>query len=533
MSQEIKVFYNGANLFDYQPVPFIGLDEQPISFGGRWGIRENIIFNGQLTGCTFDSVFESYNELKAKLASQLGTLEIWQIDGSESGQILKKDSLEIESFSIPQDRWIGVLPYEIRAACYPEEYFSGAWGILDPQDSWSFTEQQNATLEATHTISCRGFDGKNALENARNWALARTGTNSAILPAMISGVSVNNFFLVSQAETINRLDGSYSFTEVYANDLARSGYGIIRYNTDFNSGSNLIAANIVGEIRGRTKDIIGPRAAYSQLDRFAIVAQNYNRIFSRDDLNPIPLEYSVNENPYEGIISFSEAYDTNNRPESYFDYMVSLASGTMISARIEGDVISRGGDPLARLEKSKTYASTLNLYALTTEFYNEFYPYHADFPLNAKAVSSGISVNEFEGTVSLNAEFNNLETQKDGIDSMAYVLQFSPAIKKIDSQPILDADGAHSTIYLGYANRAALAINGDAVISNGFDAESGLAIIKAKCQELMLQNAGPKIILEQNSIGYSDKDQRRVSFNFAWSFEKPDINPNFDNILLA
>lgn len=532
MADSIKILYNGVDAFAPQPLPFLSLDEQPVSYGEYWAKAQSVTLNGQLTGCTFDDLYSAYQNLVEKFKKNYQNFEIWQIEGATSGRIFLKENTQIDSISIPDSNWVGVLPYSISLSCYPSGFFSGFYGVLDPVDEWNFSEQGNATLDISHNISCRGLNTSNstnnALENAKNWVLAKTGVNTNIFPIFISGVSSNNFCLLTQNETIDRINGTYSITENYTNDLARTGYGIIRYETSFESGDQKITVTLNGRAEGCGQNLSGVRAAFQNLDKYAVALRNYNRIFNRSDLNPNPISHQINEDALEATVEFSYTYDNDNSPESYFDYTVSLTSGESIGASIEGNVISRGGDLATRLQKSINFAKTLNLYNLTTEFYNQFYPNYASFPLNPKPISSGIGINEYEGTVSLNAEFDNKEQVLNGLDAFEYSIQIRPSLIRFDAKPKLDGIGDYSVVSLNFNSRASLTINGTAIISDSTSAAAGLQIIKNKCQQLLFRYGRLNSpVLEQDSITFTSSDEKRVSFSFAWSFASFPVNSSY------
>lgn len=524
MPDIVKVIYNGQDAFAPQPTPFIGVDNQTVYAGERWGVAEAVTLQGQLTGCSFAAIVDAQTTLLSRFNKSFQTLEIWQQTGLVSGLIYQKPFVEVQGISFPDTKMFGVLPYTVNLTCYPSGLFSGVYGVLDPQDTWSFSEQQNATLDATHTISCRGFNtsssDSNALTNARDWTFGRTGTNSMVSPIMISGVSAENFCLLTQAESIDRFNGTYTLTENYTNDLARTGYGVIRYATTIESGNNAITVNLNGSAEGCQRNITGLRYAFERINKTAIATNAYQSVFARTDLNPIPLSQSFNEDPFLNRIDFSYTFDNNNQPEITFDYTVSLSVGTngFITASIQGTITARGGDVASKLARTTAYADTINLYNLVLPFYNPF-DASSSAPLNSVATTQGKGINQSNGTVDLNATYTNETKQSAILDRFEYTLDFIPALAQVDAQPKLDGRGQYSVINLNYARRGSLSINGTAVVSKTASAAAGESAVRAVCQSLFGQYGSfTNVSLDRNSLTTSRFDNRILSFDFAWSF---------------
>lgn len=523
MSDRVLIIYNGADAFAPQPTPLIGLDEATIYADERWGVAEAMTLNGQLTGCSFAAIVAAQNDLLSRFNKSFQTLEVWQQTGVLSGLVLTKQLVEVQSIDFSQGRMFGVLPYTVNLTCYPSGLFSGAFGVLNPQDSWSFQETQDETLAVTHTVSCQPFNTStgpsNALTNARNWAFGKTGLNAAIYPVMISGVSPAYFCLLTQTENIDRWNGTYSITETYTNDLARTGYGVIRYQTNIESGNSVISVSLQGTADGCGRNLTGMRYAFDRLDKLAIATKQYQGAFGRTDLNPIPISQSFNEDPFTTSISFAYEYDNSNLPSVWFDYTVDLSVGTngLITASIQGTVYARGGDLADKLARCKAYAATVDLYALVLPFYNPF-DASSIVPLNPVPTSNGQSNNETNGTVGLNATFTNQAQVSAIFDSFDYSIDIVPSIAQVDAKPVLNGLGTWSVVNLRYGSRASLTVNGTAVVNRAYTAAQGVQTVKQKAFSLFAQYGSfSRATLDRDTVTESRTDDRVLSFSFSWS----------------
>jgi hypothetical protein len=523
MSDRVSILYNGVDAFYPQPTPLVGLDEQSIYADEKWGAAESLTLQGQLTGCSFDKIVDAQNTLLSRFNKSYQSLEIWQEEGGVSGKVFQKDLVEVKSIQFDQSRWFGVLPYTINLTCYPSGLFSGAFGILNPQDNWIFAEQENATLAVTHSMSCQPFNTSsgpsNALDNARNWAFGRTGISSWVYPTMISGVSPSNFCLLTQTESIDRFNGTYSLTEEYSNDLARNGYGTIRYSAEIVSGDNLITVSLNGSAQGCNRNITGARAAFQNLDKTAIALKQYQSAFNRNDLNPLPTNQTFNENPFTAEVNFAYSYDNSNLPSVWFDYEVGMSVGTdgLITANINGTVYARGGDVASKLSRCQAYAQTINLYDLVLPFYGPF-DVSSTVPLNTTPVTNGQSNNESNGTVALNATFNNRSSEYSAFEDFDATVTVSQPVTRYDAQPVLNGLGVYSVVNLGYTTRKRVSVNGSAVVSRSVGEGAGDALVRSAAYSLFGQyGAFSDGVLEVNEVNLSRSDKRVVSFSFVWS----------------
>jgi hypothetical protein len=529
MPDIVKILYNGRDAFAPQTTPFIGLNYDTISYGGRWGVTEEFVLEGLLTGCTYEKILEARNLLSNNFNKSYQSLEIWQEEGGISGRIFEKNLVEIQSINFSESNWLGVLPYTINLRCYPSGLFSGVYGVIEPNDSWNFSEQGDAVLNAVHTISCRGLNtsnaNSNALVNARNWAFGKTGINSTVYPMFISGVSPENFCLISQTENIDRFNGTYSIVETYTNDLARTGYGVIRYTTTLESGNNVISVNLNGYAEGCGQNITGLRYAFSRIDKLAVATKAYQSVFNRTDLNPEPLTANFVEDPFQTRIDFSYSYDNSDLPSVWFDYNVDLSVGTngVITAAINGTVNARGGDLASKLTRTQAYASGVNLYNLVVPFYTNW-DASSTVPLNPTPISQGKGINQSNGTVTLNATYTNQEVVSDLLEKFEYSINFLPSREQVDSKPTVNGMGTYSVVDLGYANRAAVSIRGIAIVKKDANAALGLLAVRQKCFSLFTQYGRyTNAVLDENNITLSRLDDRVISFGFAWSFDSPFI----------
>lgn len=530
MPDIVKILYSGVDAFSPQPTPFIALDTTNVYAGELWATQENLRLQGQLTGCSFSGIVAAENNLLAHWNQSFQTLQVWQQNGAVSGKLFEYPLVEINSIQFPESRMFGVQDYSISLTCYPSGLFSGQFGILQPRDTWSYEEQGNAVLRATHTISCQPINTSsgpsNALDNAKAWAYGRTGIAGAINPIFISGSASNRFLLLTLSENIDRFNGTYSLVENYTNDLAQSGYGVIRYSTTLQSGTHGITVDLEGSAEAANRDLSGIRTAFGNLNKLAIAAKAYQSAFQRVDLNPNPISQSYNEDPFTATIGFNYSYDNSDLPSVWFDYTVDLNVGTngLIEASIQGIVKSRVGGLAQRFAATQAYASTVSLFNLIQQYYYSF-DTSSSTPLNPIPITNGKTLNQSDGTVGLNATFTNATNPNSSIlRSFDATINITPSRAQMDAQPILEGLGNYSLVNLNYASRASLSINGTAVATNATLIDAAVQAVKSQCYQLFNQyGAGGSPALDRSDV--TKVGSKTVSFDFAWSYDSAISGP--------
>ena len=510
--------YDFKDCFAPYPTPLVAVSTENIFYGEKWGQRDILTINGKITGCTLAAIYSGYSLIKENFAKSYQTFSIEQ----GSSTIYSAQVAELQSFNISKKSWVGEVDYEMSLDCYQSNYFSGAYGILEPVKQWSITKNQDYRGLITHEISCRGFNTSNsinnALDNAKSWVIQNRASNSFIQPIFIGNISTGKLYLMESAESIDRFNGTYSITDTYQTDLTRTGFGILRYTTSLESGANAISSTVNGEVEFYNQDITGARQIFNSLDKYGTALLVYEKVFKKKDLNPYYLTSNVTEDIPNSNIKFAYKYDNSNLPPVYFDYSVTLTSGESISASIQGNVVSRSGDINTRTRTAIDFSTGINLYQLAADQYRDYYSDYAKYPLSFYNTSLSKSIDEFNGTVSLSAEFNN-NLYISGLKKIEKTVSFLPQLRKFDSQPIITGLGTYSVIDLGYSNRAELSINGSATIDDGVTAAEGLGILKKEINRSFKQfGSTEEAALERNNFSFSRYDDKLVNFDVSWSF---------------
>ncbi len=267
----VRMFYtrpsDGAT-YCFEPVPLLAESKEFLKTAGgdtRLATVHTLTFNGTLlptlpalsgvpTGASCIQLLDrKSDQLCSALSEDRGNLLV--VDGS-GYPIIKANpivqSLEFEESQIVNHRKYSVI-FE-----YESDFGNNA--IKEYVDTWSFNQQEDDTVAASHTISAVGIAGSlSSILNAKAFVKPRLGfdvsqseaLNPPIVPALIaiSGLSPFNHIV---SETIDNTAGSYEVTETWV--LASGSFRDDRttdISSELDETNNLIeTVTINGNIQG-------------------------------------------------------------------------------------------------------------------------------------------------------------------------------------------------------------------------------------------------------------------------------------------
>ncbi len=543
------IYYGGSGILAHptgQPTPNFSEVENSIRYGNRWGVTKTITLDGVLSGCTYDSIVTAKNRLEQIYTKDFQPLQIVQ-DGIE---LYRSDYNIIREINFESSRHVGILPYSVSIESYPAFLWSGTYGVLDPVNSWEFSDSDNQLTEVTHTISARGFNTSaglaNSFDNAKNYVLSLTGTSSFISPYFTKYCTGASLCLDSFSENIDRFNQTYSITEKYVPlDSYNGGAGFIRYETEFecNLEKGIASLNINGEVKScKNADLATLRAKYQGFDVFSAAVKGYFDACGRTDLNQNFLSSGINEDPYSKKISFNVSFDNDFSPKTSFDYSTDIKIGDddITTVEIKGTIKGRGDLQTRWAAVQDYYNNQLNLFYLASQSYTEFNNGNVIYPLNPARLKYSVSKNSFAGEIEVAAAYDNRELFSAEFNDINYTLSFNPQTNKIKSLPLLKLDspslcsGNYYSVFLGFTNRAAFGIKGNVIGACSGSAASTLAGIKNLANyNFSLYCPTNKVFLERNSVTNTNEGKgNNYSFDFEWSAQGDFIvNPSPYNFL--
>lgn len=233
------------------PAPLVGQGVNPVYVKGKLDhFIENVDLVGNLTGENLSGLHLQKMKMISGLMPEYQTLRITH-GSTTTGFAFSKP----QNISFANSDLTTVLPYTVSFSCYKTGVLSGFFGISNPQDEWSFSEEEGRITNVTHTVSAQGVKvgSKDPLNNAREFVTGKIDDGCLDLSLFQTG---GNAFLMSRNESVDKASNTYSITENYKYSTSENPVtdsGIFTSNTqisyDKDGGLNVnVNASIQGSL---------------------------------------------------------------------------------------------------------------------------------------------------------------------------------------------------------------------------------------------------------------------------------------------
>ena len=578
--------------------PYVSRTQTPIYYGVRSGQITQIDLNGQITGSNYDALISAQTKLISGFSKDFQSLSLR--DGSTAVEGFPISNCIVDSIDFSEGEYNQLLDYSISLRAYESRLFSGVSKVINPQNSFSFSESENGERSITHTISAQGINTNasgsiegNALDNAKDFVLSLTGWSNQVMPEMIRKGDFTKYTsinpsLKSQSESVNRMNGIFSVTENWVFDENNSEDAARSVNVDIQSGINTdfvtatVNVNVQGDKRKSITEIRNKVPRNNEL--YKIAKDNFEamRADASRQLNSQPLSVDVSEDAESKTISVSAVFSDNdihpyavigasNAPEghphkkqdyAYFDYSVDLnrdeiSSVTQVS--INGTILGIGGDLKNRYAAANQFLTGLNknLYATGTGSnanvsffglsgflyekakgeYDSFFTSSDNYGLNQTLNSLTISPNEFNGTISVTASFDDTDKflgEQKLFDSASYSVSVKPALPAISVKPIVKTNETEQKFFdLGYMQKSRVDISCDFQGSkNSFFGKEDLVAV-AKNDAYNLRRALKEKYVDSQVLSKSTKEVSDSSDFIKVESDSMNYNPNQGDFSLS
>lgn len=435
----ISVSYNGNQL---SPTPTVSSDYKFIDYAGtRFGNILEITLNGFLTGITSTG---NVSQITNIFASQFGNLQVSQTNPSAT--IYNWSNVIIDDIVFPNSHFYNgaFIPYTIKAHVY-----NIPSGVTDPTNEYEFVQNNDGTVNVSHRISARGIrNSSGAFNNAINFVKQFTGQQpfsncaSFFIP---SGYGV----LQNLNEKADRLNGSYSVTEVY------------KYNTG-SSNPYIILSNIsISDVLEQTYLTIDYNATFKGSPVFNNLTALNSGVSGFNAFNDIS-GYGINtgsliitnsnitrnsgETSYDIKLSFLSGYSSQDLT-GFLDYTVNLEKDLLIpkeSWKIEGEFVCRG--PLSFKKQQLNSFKAINGNDWRTYLVNLISgsPIYSGYHTSGNYLSTNPPVNIQENTglgtlhISLSIDDGG---EPSGLNNPKYSIEISPSIWAFELMPAANIEG--------------------------------------------------------------------------------------------
>tara|TARA_R100000081_G_C4819297_1_gene178085 strand:+ start:1009 stop:2622 length:1614 start_codon:yes stop_codon:yes gene_type:complete len=426
------------------PSPLVAETSNPIVISGQSDFfLDEVNLVGTLTGANLSGLHVRKMQMVSGLLSEFQTLTV---TGDNKGKFYS--GAKPTSISFSESDLTTILPYSVTFEAYSSGAFSNFFGVVDPQDNWTFSEQDGRISNVSHVVSARGLNLGNsvsALTNAKNFVSGRiTGSNGGYRDISLFQTGTKAF-LRSRTETIDNKASSYSVTEEYNcstsdNRINNNPSGILESNAEISLDSQgKVSVSINGSLKGSidanstgalltTGNFTPTQAQELAVNAVASSLSDFESgAYTFSNVGPSSYEYQLNtgSNTLNFTFTFSDSSNTEQSGNILHTKSASVScskddANTKVS--INGDlkyhsnsaVINSTGDPTSSqqwLELRREF-SGINFFNLAVEALQDFTGNATGYQisglnLNQTPIESGVNKNPFEGTISYNVSFDN------------------------------------------------------------------------------------------------------------------------------
>lgn len=527
MDSNVKIFYNDVDVFNgIAPTPFFTLSEEFVDYNTKWNQITTLSLAGQLTGkylgnLSYSSLNDSVKKLFSGFSGNYGSLKIK--DGATN--IFTADKVIINSINIDESSWYGILPFNIDITFYDSGLFADYYGVTEPQQTVSFTEEDNDIINLTYSVSAKGIvTGSNtAIQNAKNWVKSKTGSYNIIAPILISENTQKNYILLSSKETIDRFNGTYSWEGDYrknVNPESPSG-AFLNYTVDLSSGYNdgFINASIDGTLNGN--NINSLRTAYSGLSLYNICNNASIDVFNTN-LSSRAISQNVNESPNENSLSFNASFNNDYSLDIINNYTVDISQDILkciTNVNFKSDITAKYGDMATKWTKVKAfYDSQFFPYTLANAEYKK--EISGSQTLKSTPISESLTFDEYNAKISYSATYTDKQVgYSNDIISLNSSATYTPSVNIYGIHPSAFMAREHNVQNLACANRSSIKISATAIAK--IDKNISIAESTARDEINRIRAnfvIGSNSLLEDSSIS-KNNDIKTVTINETWTFE--------------
>jgi len=418
------------------PFPAIAENVEPVTIAGELDyLKLKVDLIGFITGDGIESIVAEKNRMQNAMTT--GFMDLVVSVGSQSKTYPYSKPLSIE---FGDSKLFSILPYTASFESYSSGDFSSYFGVENPENKWSFVEEDARIVSATHNISAVGIktNSSDSLENAKNFVNSLTGFQN--LSSFHKG---SNAFLVSTTENINPLKKKYSLVETYRFDssddpVSNNGVGTVSVSIGYNRQSDLkidVVGSIAGAIDGGINSLLLTTGVFSPDDATLFAKQSVlstaseyeSGVYSFVNNGPTTYEYTINtgENKVDFSFSFINDDDVEKIGNICHEYSSTISASkdqSTISVGVQGrlffnshvKIVGSGEfESNQRFLELEQVFSGINPLLIGTEALLDFqsgagaeYKLSSSY-IGAKANSLTINKNPFDNEITYNYQYDN------------------------------------------------------------------------------------------------------------------------------
>lgn len=299
--------------------PFAGISDEIVLWGGKHCAIKRVVVGGKIYECgigpnTGNNILSAISAWSNSLLKGYQSISV----GNFSAAYARCDSLEITNSD-----YLGA-EYRAEFLAYPDEWFSGEAGILEPTDNISASFTQDGLMVVKRTASARaatdkGFDAVYAWISSLNIQSAPDVGKLGFPAVTVSAKSL--------VQTVDRVNGSVSAEATFVQNDGGSDDTVLSYsvNSQYDDRAGIYTVTVDGSLEGNTEtNIGGVRGKIGAIGLFEIANDAMGKMGSDANLDPSPSSMSISENDETDTVNFSVSYNSfpDGGEKKYFNFTI-------------------------------------------------------------------------------------------------------------------------------------------------------------------------------------------------------------------
>ena len=555
--------------------PKVSITQNPIFYNKKWGFTETITLNGKIID---HKIFGSNKEkVDNLLLAQSELLSLYGISdgGLTLGKIVRNNAF-LQSVDFAPSDFNNNIDYTIVLICYPNDKFTSA-GIIDPVNRWDFSESTERVITLTHTVSAGGINtqglDQTGFDNARQFVQALVyPTSTAAIPIGFSkcfqaqhdengdepseedqaeaAIRPNSqFVLISQAENIDRISGTYSVTEVYELDLVNLSKSKINYTVSVDEPvQGFHKASISGEITGGINTTMTELEAIFDAFDFKGKIEALHSI----TLNSTPITKTKKINDHTQSISFNFEFDdsVSNIDDDKLILSLSLnenkGEDNIKRYNLRGTLKGRSDltDKFSLIEEA--YNSKINVYKSENVF-ELFSNYYDIENISTGYTAASVTKNKFKGEISFSVSTTDEKSPPEGFQKFDHVVSIEYPFYRAKPYALvgqrflkgqggtgdvseasegLESEGSDEYVLqkLEYFERARISVNGTAIIKDDVGINDGISRTNTEVLSIASDFLSGDEVMNVKQITSAPNFGKKISFRYSWDYATEPVN---------
>jgi len=560
--QKTVIYYRGLRIpldtpfVEKAPTPFVEVSYEPIRYGEKLTEREVIRLTGQLPFPICGSeviqrwqLINSFRQIFDK-DFQPFLIDTWR--RNPDSKVLEpfqfwRSKVKIVSVEIEESRLYGAVDYSVVLESLPQsDEDSGLFPIIDPSFKVDISENEDGTISVTGSCSATGIipashdteeedreEEQDPLQNAINYVQEEIEKTLDIVPSStnILGFSKEKASLVSEQESIDRLNSTYSLTREYTMNMRGSSKFKFQSSTDvsYSETDGVYSVSLSGSISGGPEETISSvREEFDKVNVFGICSSALNKVKNlgpNASLNPNPVSQSIDESEKERVINFSFSFSSDSEAgDAVFEYDTTVeynAEEDSHTASMNGTIRGLKGQDVNYNLIESIYGSVNVRNICQTALLQDKNPDSKNPVLKESPSSFEVSRDEVNGNITVSASYAEKKSKVvvAGFEDIEYSIDVKRPIK--EWKPFQTMNNQTRMFDIECFKRGRISLSGRASLSdpcpsNSSSQESSLAgWMEGECRSII--SGGQDIFIESIKMERT-KDGKDYNFSIELSF---------------